>query len=372
MKLLYITNGITGAGGLERVLSIKASFLAEEYGYDVSILTLNEPNSKTFFNFSQKIHFLSIEVAGHPLTYIYSYVYGVRKVIQKIQPDIISVCDDGLKGFFIPIILKTKIPIIYERHVSKLIDTRSGQKLFSRALTQTKWMLMEKLAKRFSRFIVLTEGNKKEWTSLTNLDVIPNPLSFYPAERSSLDQKKVISVGKISYQKGQDLLVDAWDIIIKKYPDWQLLLYGKGNIDYLDTNQLKSKNIFHFPPVKNIMEEYLNSSIYVMSSRFEGFGMVLIEAMACGLPCVSFNCDYGPSDIITHREDGLLASAGNVYELAKQLEVLMDDYKLREVMGGKAKKNSIRFAQETVMIQWHKLFNDLTANHTANFYDSNK
>lgn len=356
IKLLYITNGITGAGGLERVLSLKASCLAEHCGYEVNILSLNEAGKASFYEFSEKIKFRSISVSGNTTQYFKSYKNGVQKVVDEVQPDIISVCDDGLKGFFLPVLLKSKAKFFYERHVSKLIESRADQRLIKTATVKFKWLLMERLAQKFSKFIVLTEGNKQEWESLTNLEVIPNPLSFYPDQSSSLEEKTVICVGKISYQKGQDLLVKAWNRVWKKHPDWKLELYGYANEDFLETNILGQKNIHHFPPEKNIMANYLNSSIYVMSSRFEGFGMVLIEAMACGVPCVSFDCDYGPSDIIRNNVDGILVNKESSKELADQLISLIENKELREKYGKMAKINVRRFEVKVISQYWDDLF----------------
>ncbi|MCB4234501.1 glycosyltransferase [Kaistella anthropi] len=178
MKLLYITNGITGAGGLERVLAVKASMLAERFGYEVHILSLNEEGIHTFFMFSPKIIRHSIAVVGNPLHYIKAYRSGIQQKVKEIEPDLISVCDDGLKGFFIPKILGTKIPIIYERHASVLLN---GSRIQHR--------LMKYLASGFDKFVVLTTGNLKEWKP-SNTAVIPNPVSFYPAHCASLTSKK--------------------------------------------------------------------------------------------------------------------------------------------------------------------------------------
>jgi glycosyltransferase involved in cell wall biosynthesis len=357
-KLLYITNGINGSGGLERVLSIKASYFAEQLGYEVHILVLNKAHENRFYDFSSKIKYHSISVNGNPISYFVKYKRGVQDLVTLLKPDVISVCDDGLKAFFIPQFLKTNAKLIYERHVSKLIEMRDDFGFGKRMTIHLKWWMMEKLAKKYDRFVVLTAGNKNEWTSLRNMQVIANPLSFYPNRCSSLDQKVVICVGKISYQKGQDLLVKAWEKVHQTHPDWQLHLYGKENLSFLDTSNL-SNNIKYFSPEKNIEQKYLESSIYVMSSRFEGFGMVLIEAMACGVPCVSFACDYGPSDIITNQKDGYVVPDKNVLELINQINTLIEESELRKQFGQAAKENVKRYAIVNIAQQWDELFKSL-------------
>ncbi len=355
LKLLYITNGINGSGGLERVLSVKASMLAERYGYEVHILVLNGTDQNPFYEFSKLIQLHSIAVTGAPWKYISAYKKGIQQVVDQIQPDVISVCDDGLKAFFIPHFLKTTASIIYERHVSKLIEARDGHGFIKTATTKAKWRLMEKMARKFDRFVVLTDGNRREWPSLKNMQVIANPLPFASAQSFSQQNKIVICVGKISYQKGQDLLAEAWRHIHAKYPDWQLHLYGKENIAFLDTQSLKH-NIHFFPPAKDIEQKYQEASIYVMSSRFEGFGMVLIEAMEFGLPCVSFDCDYGPSDIIKDGADGFLVDKENIAALAEKLVLLIENETLRTEMGRRAKENVKQYSPHTIVKQWDVLF----------------
>lgn len=360
MKLLYITNGINGAGGLERVLSIKASYLAENYGYEVTILSLNDGGNNPFYEFSPKINLVSIPVFGNPVQYIRSYRKGIKKIFAKTNPDIILVCDDGLKAFFIPTILETTIPAIYERHVSKEIEMNHEYPFWKKILIEAKWKCMESLAQTFQKFVVLTEGNTNEWKTLKNMAVIPNPLSFYPEQSSTLQNKKVIAVGRQGYQKGYDRLLQSWKIVQEKFPDWHLEIYGKITQEYqLEelSKDLKIKNsVSFFPPEKDIQSKYLDASVYIMSSRFEGFGMVLIEAMACGLPCVSFDCNYGPSDIIRDGEDGLLVENGKIGALAEALIKLMDQPHIRQEMGNNAKENVKRFLPKTIVQKWDDLF----------------
>jgi glycosyltransferase involved in cell wall biosynthesis len=362
MKLLYITNGINGSGGLERVLSIKASMLAEQFDYEVHILVLNKAHLNLFYQFSPKIHMHSIEVNSNPFIYFKNYVVGLKIKIDEIKPDIISVCDDGFKAFLLPVILQKPCKMIYERHVSKNIFKGKNDSYLKKIITKIQFALMNYFAKKYDRFIVLTAQNKNEW-KLKNIEVIPNPLTFYPDEIAKLENKKVIAVGKQSYQKGYDLLLLAWQKVVAVYPSWKLEIYGKYDASQeleLKAKQLEiEKTITFFEPVKNIEAIYLQSSIYVMSSRFEGFGMVLIEAMACGVPCVSFDCPYGPSDIISHNEDGYIVKNYDTEQLSKQIKNLIENEFLRKEFGAKARENVKRFSAEIVVNKWHSLFKSL-------------
>ncbi|MCD7900833.1 MAG: glycosyltransferase [Bacteroides sp.] len=176
MRLLYITNGLSGSGGLERVLSIKLSYMADNYKYEVHIITLNEDRVKPFYVFSHKIQIHSIALSKKTrVQYLFHYIKQMREKVNKIQPDIISVCDDGLKGFCFPFLITHKIPIIYERHMPKIIWGKNSFGMnFKRRMN---YFLMNLFHHQFDCFVVLTDGNKSEWSG-KNVIVIPNPSPF--------------------------------------------------------------------------------------------------------------------------------------------------------------------------------------------------
>ncbi len=351
MKLLYITNGITGVGGLERVLSIKASFLADKLGYDICIVSLNEKGKTPFYKFSSKITFRSVETEKRKT----SYFKGIQRIVKEFVPDIISVCDDGLKGFFVPLWINSKAKIIYERHVSKEMATQGRKPNLKQKIS---FLLMDTGSWLYDRFIVLTNDNKSQW-KFDNVVVIPNPLSFYPNSVSRLNNKRIIAVGKVTTQKGYDRLLEAWKLIGHKYPEWSIDIYGTVPENSKLPENVKGTSIDIKKPVKDIQKEYLSASIYALPSRFEGFGMVLTEAMACGVPCVAFDCPCGPRDIIKDKEDGFLVENGDIEEFAKQLSILIENEQLRKKMGQKARHNVQRYDISIIARKWDILFKSL-------------
>ncbi|MCF6294472.1 MAG: glycosyltransferase family 4 protein [Flavobacteriaceae bacterium] len=360
MKLLYITNQICGSGGLERVLSIKASYLADKLGYNVHVVTLNQNDAPLFYKFSDKLKYHDITVNGNYLQYFIKYRNCLKSIINTIQPDIISVCDDGLKGFFVPKIIHKPCIMIYERHASKNIFKKTDTpNILQKIKYKVIDIMMHYGAKNYDAFVVLTNYNTNEW-KLDNLTVIANPLSFYPNTLSNGNNKKVITVGNHGYQKGLDRLLQIWERVSDKFPEWKLDVYGK--IDKNETyialaKKLNIDNSVNFHnPVKNIGDKYQEASIYAMTSRSEGFGMVLIEGMAYGLPCISFDCPSGPRDIITDKESGFLILNGDIETYTDKLILLIENNLLRLQMGKKAREKAKKYLPENIVPQWHDLF----------------
>ena len=351
MRLLYITNGISGIGGLERVLSIKASYFAETLNYDVHIITLNDCFDSMFYHFSDKIHFHNVEAKGGAFSFLKAYVQAINKVVKSVQPDVISVCDDGLKGLYVPLwIKKGKAALVYERHASMRLN---GSKI------QT--FLMQLGGFLYDKVVVLTRYNLSEWKR-QNVTVIPNPLSIYPDKVSSLTNKKAICVGSISHNKGYDLLIEAWEKVALNYPDWEVNIYGKGDATIyqkmIDDKGL-TKQIRFCGPTSDVQSKYLDSSLFILPSRSEGFGMVLIEAMACGLPCVSFDCPCGPRDIIEDGVNGYLATPENSKDLANKIFRILKNKENMQHMASHSRTVLVKYGIETIAKSWDSLFSTL-------------
>nr|WP_315141674.1 glycosyltransferase family 4 protein [uncultured Flavobacterium sp.] len=361
MKILYITPKINNEGGVARVLSVKANYLVENFGYKVHILTQNEGNNPLFFSFNEKIVLHDMILKGNLISFFLQYVKALKKALTTIHPDIILICDNGLKAYTIPFILKAKTPVIFECHGSKYVEETKQSKYFS----GTKFKLACKAfsANKFTKFVALSNESLKEW-NVKNGVVIPNSLWFKASRFSDLKSKKVIAVGRYSYEKGLDRMLQIWKKVIEKYPDWSLEIYGKSyenqDLQKLANDLNINNNVTFFEPVKNINDKYLDASIMAMTSRTEGFGMVLIEAMALGLPCVAYDCPCGPRAIIDNTINGFLIEDGNIDLFVQKIELLIEDENLRLKIGKNAQESAEKYNLDSIMQQWKTLFEEIT------------
>ena len=358
MKLLYLTPKINSVGGLERVLCLKANYLLKNYNYDISIVTQNNGNSNLFYPLEKEIKLFDIDLSGNRLQFLYKYIKEIKKLIAIEKPDTIIIVDSIYKAYIVSLIVNN-IRIIYECHNSIYIQQSPVKPSFIfNWISKLNIWFNRFGASNFNEFIVETPESIEEW-KVKNSIVIPNPLWFSTDKFSTLSHKNVIAVGRHAYEKGFDRLLEIWKKVIIKHPDWNLTIYGKSNPDFDIVNLAKKlnidKNITFCEPVKNINEKYLESSIYLMTSRYEGFGMVLIEAMASGLPCISYDCPCGPRGIIKNNINGFLIEDGNENQFIQQLEYLIENENLRIEMGNKAKSSVNKYQLELIMDQWDSI-----------------
>jgi glycosyltransferase involved in cell wall biosynthesis len=360
MKILYIVPKINNEGGVARVLSVKANYLVEKFGFEVHILTQNRGNTPLFYSFKEKIVLHDMVLQGNKISFFFQYVKALKKELHSINPDLIIVCDNGLKGYTIPFVLKTNIPIIFECHGSKHIEEKKTIHYFS--TTKIKAVFKKFFANKFAKFIALSKESLNEW-NVKNGIVIPNPLWFETSRFADLKSKKVIAVGRHSYEKGLDRMLQIWQKVIEKHPDWYLEIYGKSNenqeLQELAISLNIGKNVTFFNPVKNINDKYLEASILGMTSRTEGFGLVLMEAMALGLPVVAYDCPVGPRSIIINNENGFLIEDGNIDSFVQKIELLIEDEELRIQMGKNAQESVKIYDLDSIMQQWKSLFENL-------------
>lgn len=353
MKLLYVVNGIRGSGGLERVLTQKASFLAEEYGHSVRILVLNEAPGAPFYPISRAVGIGHFSATGRGLGYLKAYLRGVRQALAEFQPDVLVVCDDGMKAVLLPALLwRPRPPMVYERHASIRLSTSPWK----------RW-LMRRLVLGFDRVVALTPAGASEWPG-ARVEVIPNARPPFGSEAASARLPQVLCVGSLSWNKGYDLLIEAWARIAARHSEWSVHVYGNGDpsayLAQADALGVGNRIQFH-PPVTDIESKYREAGLLVLPSRSEGFGMVLIEAMSCGLPCIAFDCPTGPGDILSHGKEGMLVPAEDVIDLSQGMDRLIEDRSLRESMGQEGVQTASKYDIREIGPRWHALFTSLAA-----------
>ncbi|GHJ98548.1 hypothetical protein SY2F82_03460 [Streptomyces sp. Y2F8-2] len=217
--------------------------------------------------------------------------------------------------------------------------------------------------KDVDRLLVLTQEDADRWAveGMNNVGFMPNPLPLTPTqETSERTEKVVLSVGRLSHEKGIDMLLDAWAEASRQQPGWVLRLHGTGDQEAALKQrcaELGLEDSVDFAgQTDDVPAALRKASVFALSSRGEGFPLALLEAMAFGLPCAAFDCAPGVHEIITDGEDGLLARPGNTTELAERLVRLMSDEELRETMGEKARRSVQRYSPEHITDRWEELF----------------
>lgn len=291
------------------------------------------------------------------------YKKELERVLMQLRPDITDTLMRREVNFLSKI--KDGSHKVGELHVNRknYRNFEANETNWLKRIFEKLWMrqLLNKI-KKLDRFVVLSDEDARNWQELSNVEVIPNPLPQLYSQRSTLENKKVVACGRYVYQKGFDILIEAWKKVSSMHPDWQLNIYGKGEREpyqrLVDESGLNA-TLHLCEATTDIESKYAESSIFVLSSRFEGFGMVLIEAMNCGVPCVSFACPCGPSDIITDGVDGLLAENGDAEQLAEKICWMIEHEDERKAMGQKAYDASFRYTIDSTMERWKALFERL-------------
>ncbi|MFF3610155.1 glycosyltransferase [Streptomyces sp. NPDC002580] len=212
------------------------------------------------------------------------------------------------------------------------------------------------------RMLALTREDADLWIGqgMNNASFMPNPLPFLPEEPSPRTGNVVVSVGRLHDQKGIDMLLDAWSETAPRHPDWRLRIYGSGEDEEILRKQCTALgldgSVDWMGRTGDVPGALRSGSVFVLSSRGEGFPLALMEAMATGLPCAAFDCAPGVHEIVRDGEDGLLATLGNTGELARRLDTLMSDKALRDAMGDAARANVQRFTTDEIVRRWEELF----------------
>ena len=364
--------------GVERVLTQRLSLLAESGEYEVYLITYNQYGAPFSFPISEKVHYIDLatryigQCSCRGLFQYFDrffsklfYRWTVHKCLKQINPDVISCIDVYLADLTAVLACEIDAVKVVECHCGLSAYFGGLAKVKSQSKRVVELKNKEKIVQticKFDKIIVMTEEENKDWVSDSKVVCIPNMLPYYPLDSPDRTQTyhRVISVGRYAYQKGFDMLLNSWKYVHEHHPEWQLHIYGSHDGDTGDYDQLKSvvdknltRSVCLHPATNDIYSEYCKSDFYVLSSRFESFGLVLIEAMSCGLPVVAFDCKYGPGSIVNDGDTGILVPPLDVQKLAQSICYMIEHADERIRMGRNARTAVLPYKAERVMSIWH-------------------
>ncbi|MBQ0019204.1 MAG: glycosyltransferase family 4 protein [Bacteroidales bacterium] len=379
MKLVYVLGGNYDANGMCSIITKKINWYAENTDWEiVALLTESARGREFYFPLHPSVKIVNFELDFDEL----DVMPKLKKLIryskkQKLYKKMFSDFLFSYRPDVVVSAMRREINFLSDikdgsLKVGELHFCRNTYRVFShlhlpgflcRAITRYWQGRLLKQIRRLDAFVVLTDEDRKAWGNVPNIHVIPNFITDIPSVHSSCQNKTVVAVGRYTWQKGFDMLLRAWRKVEDVRQDWQLKIVGAGDSSEYSrlAQELQLKCVEFSRPVKDVNEVFGQSSIMAFSSRYEGFGMVLIEAMACGVPTVSFACPCGPSDIISDGIDGYLVPDFDVDLFAGRLLSLMSADKERIEMGLRARDNMMRFRQVDVMRRWMALFTSFQA-----------
>ena len=381
MKIAYIYPHFMHIAGTERVLIDKMNYLADKEGLDVIMVTCEQCSCPIAFPLSSKVKHIDLDVRFYSLFRYnwfirpfkwYQYVELLKKrfnqLMDDIKPDI--VITTTYHGIILTMIdnCPTRFVRVLESHIDKryinINDPGTRQNKTDWILSFYDMKMLNSKAKNFDVLVALNTDDADEWSHYLRTRVIKNIVHLNNKGRySNLDSKRAIFVGRYYRQKGIPDLVRIWKIVHDRHPDWHLDMYGDG--DFIEIPATEEErllmNIHAHKPVKDIFEQYLESSFLLLTSLYEPFGLVMPEAMSCGLPVVAFDCPSGPAQIITDGVDGFLIKNRDIELFADKVCSLIESSELRHAMGKAAIESSQGYSTDHIMAQWMSLFNELMA-----------
>lgn len=380
MKIVYCLPQLYKPGGIERIISIKANYLAEIYHYNITIITALQNGKAPYYKLSPLIKLIDLNLDYDSLLKLPIYIrIHKRRLLQKkhkkilsnilcqIKPDI-TISTFTHEASFLPEIKDGSKKILechFCRKHKQLMAKAFNFPLITRFAYYLKcWQEENIIIPQYDQFVVLTEEDKILWSSkIKNVINIPNILTFNTNPSINTSKKEAIAVGRLDAQKGFDLLIPIWEKIHKICPEWILNIYGDGEDKTKLKNMIKKRklenSIIMHNASRNIITEYEKNSLLLMTSRYEGWGLVLTEAMQCGIPVIAFECKCGPKDIISNGQDGFCIQEGNNKDFISKTILIMKNEKKRKEMGYNAQKNIQRYSADKIMPLWINLFNQL-------------
>lgn len=378
MIILYCTNSVWIGGGIEHITLAKANALAAIEGNTVLIAVADNRHPPTipidpriqiidlnlrYFKEEHRSRFSSLM---HLWRQTRQHKKKLKTVLLQQNPDII-ISTDGFGKHFLPFLRTNRYQVfIREYHMWSKFRLAYSINSYERVLGWISVALDTFMIKKYDRVVLLTrEDKERHWKKDDNVIVIPNPCTYPQPISSSLENKTVCAAGRLCRQKNFGMLIRSWSLVNSRHPDWVLKIWGQGPDKSSLQQQIQESHLEHSVYLmgydNNLISCYSSSSICVMTSIYEGFCLVLLEAMSCGLPVVSTDCPCGPKDLILDGKNGFLVSVGDEAAMADRICFLMENPTKRKEMGALAKVVSQDYRMETIVALWMNLFQALLA-----------
>lgn len=358
-----------GAGGAERVTANLANYWAER-GWEITVITL-AARSFDFYQLHPAIGRISLNLAGESCNIAAGLwqnlhrVMALRRLLHKIQPDIALGMMTSSSVLLALAATGLRISVVGSEHIHPPTYPLNAIWEGLRRLAYRRLDAVAALTNESAAWL-RTHSNARRVPVIPNAALWPLPVQEPKISPNSVcppGRKVLLATGRLEAQKGFDWLVDAFASLARNHPDWDLVILGEGPLRPVIERQMQAacmeKQVFLPGRVGNLGAWYERADLYVMSSRFEGFGNTLAEALAHGLPAVSFDCDTGPRDIIRHGIDGLLVPPADVASLGAALDRLMGDAALRERFAERAVEARERFSITRIAGMWEELFEEV-------------
>jgi glycosyltransferase involved in cell wall biosynthesis len=355
-NICFLIGNLNSSGGTERVTSLIANKLVE-IDYNISILSLVGGDNPFFtLNDTIKNYFLYANKVSFKKNFVH-VIYKIRKFIKKQKIDTLIVVDSISCAFTVPALAGLDVNHICWEHFN-----------FHNDLGKSARKMARQLAARYCDSVVtLTERDKQYWLKNTRhksqITAIANPCPFPPQDYIKRENTKIVlAVGGLTQVKGFDMLLEAWIQVSSSMPEWKLVIVGEGEDRSKLTEFIKKNGLMESVDLvgntSDVSKYYKEAEIFCLSSRFEGFPMVLLETLAFGLPVVSFDCDTGPAEILEDT-GSILVPQNNINKLALSLLELMNDEKKRKIIGSKGKEKSEIYQPKNIIKQWIELLDFL-------------
>ena len=364
MKITYLIHSLYKAGGTEKVLTLKANYLADVCGEQVSVITANQAGRAIFFPLSESIYVYDLGVNIEGRRRLSEYKEALVDWLEKNPQDIV-ISLTGNEILILPF-LRDGSKKIGELHFAyKDLFAWYGDSIFRKIKRSFRRQEILWSASRLDAFVVLTKAEEAGLScKLKNIRQIYNPLPFPLEEKALLENKRFIAVGRLSREKNYGDMIMAWKDVCSRFPDWSLHIFGdgpfKGQLQQLIESEGLSGNVFLRGRTSEVEKEMKDSSGILLSSDTEAFPMALLEAAACGLPIVTYDCSPGIREIVKDGGNGFIVPKGDKKAMAERCLKLISDCALRIEMGARSQAIAESFSIDYVMRQWIDLFCELT------------